>query len=85
MVKKVRNTINCVSYHLRNYQQLVQDLICKFYTFNLTSIPRMKNVSADLLANVASKLIHPEDFPPDRFFGELIFRPSVPNNQLVCL
>jgi len=31
------------------------------------------------LANVASKLIPSEDFSPDRFSIELIFRPSIPN------
>jgi hypothetical protein len=33
----------------------------------------MQNVSADLLANVASRPIPPEDFSPDRFSVELIF------------
>jgi len=32
------------------------------------------------LANVASKLIPSEDFSPDRFSIELIFRPSIPDN-----
>lgn len=32
------------------------------------------------MANVASKLIPLEDFSPDRFSIELIFRPSIPNN-----
>jgi hypothetical protein len=40
----------------------------------------LQNASADLLANVASKLIPPEDFSPDRFSVELIFRPSIPDN-----
>ena len=32
------------------------------------------------MANVASSLIPSEDFSPDRFSIELIFRPSIPNN-----
>ena len=32
------------------------------------------------MANVASKLIPSEDFSPDRFSIELIFRPSIPDN-----
>jgi hypothetical protein len=80
IIKQVRNTIHCVSNHLRNYRQLVQDLICKFSTFNITPILRLQNASVDLLENVASKLIPPEDFSPDRFSVELIFKPSIPDN-----
>jgi hypothetical protein len=40
----------------------------------------MKNSSVDLLANVDSRLIPPEDFSPNRLFVELIFQPFVPNN-----
>ena len=32
------------------------------------------------MANVASRLIPSEDFSPDRFSIELIFRPSIPDN-----
>jgi hypothetical protein len=65
---------------LKHYQQLAQDLSRKFSAFNIVSISRMQNASADLLANVASRLIPPKDFSPDRFSVELIFRPYVPNN-----
>lgn len=51
-----------------------------FIAFNISSIPRLQNASADLLVNVASKLIPLEDFSPDRFSIELIFRPSIPDN-----
>jgi hypothetical protein len=80
VIKHVRNATHCVSNHLKNYQQLVQDLICNFSTFNITPISRLQNVSVDLLANVASKLIPPKDFSPDRFSVELIFKPSIPDN-----
>jgi len=33
-----------------------------------------------LLVNVASKLLPSEDFSPDRFSIELLFRPSIPDN-----
>ena len=52
----------------------------KFYAFNINSIPRLNNVEADLLANVASKLLPAEGLSPDAFSVELLFRPSVPNN-----
>jgi hypothetical protein len=40
----------------------------------------MQNASTDLLENVASKLIPPKYFTPNRFFVELVFRPFVPDN-----
>jgi len=80
VVRRVRNTIHCLSSHLKHYQSLVQNLTEHFIAFNISSIPRLQNESADLLANVASKLIPFEDFSPDRFSIELIFRPSIPDN-----
>ena len=80
VVKQVRNTIHCLSGHLKHYQSLVQYLTEHFIAFDISSIPRLQNASADLLANIASKLIPSEDFSPDRFSIELIFRPSIPDN-----
>lgn len=80
VIKKVRNTIHCLSSHLKHYQSLVQDLVSHFLAFNISSIPRSQNVATDLLANVASKLLPSEDYSPDRFSVELILRPSLPNN-----
>ena len=80
IVKQVRNTIHCLSTHLKHYQSLVQDLTSHFSAFNISSIPRSQNSAADLLANVASKLLPPEDYSPDRFSVELLFRPSIPDN-----
>jgi len=45
----------------------------------------MQNANADLFANVASKLIPSEDYSPNRFSIELIFRPSIPDNVTNCL
>ena len=76
----MRNTIHCLSRHLKHYQSLVQDLTSHFTTFNISPIPRLQNASSNLLANVASKLIPPGDYSPDRFSNELIFRPSILDN-----
>src|SRR5271168_2739732 len=80
IVKQVRNTIHCLSNHLKHYQSLVQDLTSHFLAFNISSIPRAQNSAADLLANVASKLLPSEDYSPYRFSVELLFRPSIPDN-----
>eukprot|EP00253_Pinus_taeda_P003656 PITA_03656 len=80
IVKQVRNAIHCLSNHLKHYQSLVQDLTSHFLAFNISSIPRSQNSAADLLANVASRLLPSEDYNPDRFSVELIFRPSIPDN-----
>jgi ribonuclease HI len=47
IVKQVRNTIHCDSPHLKNYQQEVHRLIEHFEAFNITMIPREKNILAD--------------------------------------
>jgi hypothetical protein len=65
---------------LKYYQQLSQDISSKFSAFNIVSISRMKNASANLLENVAYRLIPPEAFSPNSFYVELIFRPFVPDN-----
>lgn len=80
IVKQVRNTIHCLSTHLKHYQSLAQELTSHFSAFNISSIPRSQNSAADLLANVASKLLPSKDYSPDRFSVELLFRPSIPDN-----
>jgi hypothetical protein len=54
VVKKVTNAIHFLSTHLKNYQTEVWNLIHKFLSFNISSIPRSSNSEADLLANVTS-------------------------------
>ena len=49
--------MHCVSTHLKRYQREVWDLINHFEYFNINSVPRSQNFDANLLANVASKLI----------------------------
>jgi ribonuclease HI len=56
VVKQVRNSIHCLSPHLKSYQDEVWNLMNKFSAFNINYIPRLNNFEADLLANVASKL-----------------------------
>jgi hypothetical protein len=80
MVKQVRNTIHCLSPHLKSYQTEVWSLMHKFLAFNINSIPRMSNSEADLLANVASKLLPTEGLSPNAFLIELLFRSSIPDN-----
>jgi ribonuclease HI len=80
VVRQVRNSIHCLSPHLKCYQSEVWSLINKFSAFNINSIPRLNNAKADLLANVASKLLPAEGLSPNAFSVELLFRPSVPDN-----
>jgi ribonuclease HI len=80
VVRQVRNSIHCLSPHLKCYQSEVWSLINKFSAFNINSIPRLNNAEADLLANVASKLLPAEGLSPNAFSVELLFRPSVPDN-----
>jgi ribonuclease HI len=80
VVRQVRNYIHCLTPHLKCYQSKVWSLINQFSAFNINSIPRSGNVEADLLANVASKLLPTDGLSPSTFSVELLFRPSVPNN-----
>jgi len=74
IVKQVQNTIHCVSNNLKNYQQIVLDLLSHFNAFEIKYILRSLNSNADLLANVASKLIPSEEFFHNSFSIELLFR-----------
>jgi ribonuclease HI len=80
VVRQVRDSIHCLSLHLKSYQSEVWNLMNKFVAFNINSIPRLNNSEADLLANVASKLFLVEGLSSDAFSIELLFRPSVPDN-----
>jgi ribonuclease HI len=80
MVRQVRDSIHCLSPHLKSYQSEVWNLMNKFSAFNINSIPRLNNFEADLLANVASKLFPGEGLSPNAFSIELLFRPSILDN-----
>jgi ribonuclease HI len=80
VVRQVRNSIYCLTPHLKCYQYEVWSLINKFSAFNINSIPRSSNTEADLLANVASKLLPADGLSPSAFSMELLFRPSILDN-----
>jgi ribonuclease HI len=73
VVRQVRNSIHCLTPHLKCYQSEVWSLINKFFAFNINSIPRSSNTEADLLANVASKLLPADGLSPSAFSMELLF------------
>ena len=62
VARQVRNSINCTSNHLKNYQQEVWDLISKFEAFNIKSIPRTLNYEVDMLANATSNICPSDNF-----------------------
>ena len=74
VVKQIRIKIHCISPHLKAYQNEVWDFLINFHTFNIVSIPRLKNAVVDLLAASVARLVPSNN----RFSIELIFRPSVP-------
>ena len=63
-----------------NDQKLVKDTTSSFKAFNIKSVPRSQNFDADLLENIASRLIPPEGISPGTFSIELIYMPSIPDN-----
>jgi hypothetical protein len=80
VARQVRNSIHCLSPHLRSYQTEVWILIHNFLAFNINSIPRLSNYEANLLANVGSKLFPVEGISSNSFSIELLFKPSIPDN-----
>jgi hypothetical protein len=80
VVRKVKNSIHCLSPHLKSYQNEVWGLMCKFSAFNINSIPRLSNSKFDLLANIASKLFPVEGLSPNVFFIEFLFKLSILDN-----
>ena len=76
IVKQVWNKIHCISPHLKAYQNEIWDLLTNFHAFNISSIPRVKNVATDLLGTSAARMV-----PTNNICSiELLFRPSVPDN-----
>jgi ribonuclease HI len=73
VVRQVRDSIHCLSPHLKSYQHEVWSLMNKFSAFNINSIPRLNNAEEDILANVASKLLPAEGLSPNTFSVELLF------------
>ena len=80
MVRQVKNSIQCLSPHLKSYQTEVWNLMNKFSTFNINSIPRLNNSEVDLLDNVASNFFPTEGLSPNAFSIELLFRTSISEN-----
>ena len=72
VTKEVRNSINCTSNHLKNYQREVWDLMNKFEDFNIRSIPHCLNFEVDMLSNMACNIYPSDDFSHDKFSIELI-------------
>jgi ribonuclease HI len=73
VIRQVRNTIHCLSSHLKHYQQEVWELIKNFDAFNISIVPHSLNYDAYLLANVASRLIPSEGIMSDTFSVELLY------------
>jgi ribonuclease HI len=80
VVRQVRDSIHCLSPHLKSYQSKVWNLMNNFSAFNINYIPRLNNSEVDLLANVAYKLFPAEGLSPNSFSVELLFKPSIPDN-----
>ena len=76
IVKQVRNTIHCLSPHLKGYQNEVWGLITNFDAFDINYIPRLKNEEIYLLATFVARFV-PKN---NKCSIELIFRSSVLDN-----
>jgi ribonuclease HI len=74
IVRQVKNNIHCNSPHLRNYQQEVHRLVDNFLAFNITMIPQSKNLLADSIATIASRLSPFEDYEASRFTIDLLYK-----------
>jgi hypothetical protein len=80
MVRQLKNSIHCLSSHLKSYQNEVWNLMNRFSAVNKNSIPILNNFEADLLANVASNIFPAKGLSLNVLFVKLLFRPSIPDN-----
>ena len=76
VINQIRNKSHWISLHLKAYQNEVWELLTNFDAFNIFSIPRVKNVAANLLATLAARLVPTNN----RCSIELLFKPSISNN-----
>lgn len=80
IVDQVRKRIHCNSPHLVRYQHEVWSLIDSFDSFNITHIPRWQNQDAGLMAGMVANLFPDLRLNKNKYYVELIFRPSVLDN-----
>lgn len=66
---------------LKSYRNKVWDEIESFDAFSIQAIPREQNTKADSLAFSASLLLPHPEFEKDVYIVEMIYRPSVPDNN----
>jgi hypothetical protein len=80
IVKQIRNMYQAKHPRLKTYRNEVWDLIDSLFSaFNISYIPREKNVMADSLAVSASNFKVP--LPPKlRYDVDVKYRPSIPDN-----
>jgi len=80
ILDQVRKRIHNNSPHVVRYQHELWSLIDNFDSFNITYIPQGKNQDADLMAGMATKLFPDLRLNKNKYYVELIFKPSVPDN-----
>ena len=78
VIKQVRNSMFCTSYHLRNYQLEVWSLINKFELFNIKFIPHVDNYDTSMLIKEVSNLNLDDGSIVMNFFVETC-RPLIPS------
>jgi ribonuclease HI len=80
IVQQIINTYQAKHPRIRSYRNGVWDLIDSFFLeFNISFIPREKNIVDDSLATSASNFKVP--LPPKvRYYVEVKYRPSIPDN-----
>lgn len=80
IVDQVRKMIHCNLPHLVRSQHEVWRIIDSFDYFSITYIPRGQNQDANLMAGMASKLFPGLRLNKNKYYLQLIFIPSIPNN-----
>jgi ribonuclease HI len=81
VIQQLKNKFACKSERLKGYRNAIWDLINDLDALNLIAIPREHNSKADELAVAASTLQLPDSLIDENISVEVIFRPSVPDNN----
>lgn len=81
VVNQVRSRYQTKNKRLKSYRNKVWDEIESFDAFSIQAFPREQNTKADSLAVSASLLLPHPEFEKDVYIVEMIYQPSVPDNN----
>ena len=81
IVSQIKNQLAAKNNRLRDYRNVVWDTIEMFDAFAIRAVPREENTLDDALSVIACTFEIPNHLKEKECKVEVLFRPSVPDNQ----